>query len=542
MPNVTGGQAIVRALKTNGVEVVFGIPGTHTLPIYDALLDTDVKVVQVRHEQTAAFMADGYARVTGKPGVLLTITGPGALNATAGIGTAYFDSSPILTISANVQTASLDKGKGALHETKDQWAVFKAITKWAGRGSAVDELPELVDRAFREMLNGRPLPTYLEIPTDILYSEKDIEEIQWMQGPAPTARTGPDPELIATAAEQIAKAKRPIIWAGGGVNRSGAGAELVALAEALGAPVVTTTQGRGAIPADHPLAIVAHPGAKPIAEWIQSADCVVAIGTRFSEEATWSWKLRVPRNLIHIDVDPEELGRNYPVNVGILADAKLGMRALTEAVKPLVAGRPSREQEAREVNQGGKEYFTKRMPKEAAVLDEIRGAIPRDGVIVSDSTRVGYWSTLYTPFYDQRTYLYPGYGTLGGGLPTALGAKMGAPDRPVVVFCGDGGFQYSFPDLSTAVQSDINIVVLLVNDGVYGVLAQQQDDMYKRRVGVDLVNPDFEAITKSYGLPHIGLDSWDGIGDALKAAMANDRATVVEVRAGIDSPPWGDAE
>jgi acetolactate synthase-1/2/3 large subunit len=392
------------------------------------------------------------------------------------------------------------------------------------------------------MLNGRPLPAYLEIPTDILYDKKDVEEIQWMQGPAPRARTGPDPELIASAAEQIARAKRPVIWAGGGVNRAGAGQEIAELAETLNAPVVMTTQGRGAISADHPLAVVAHPGSKPVVEWLQSADCLIAIGTRFSEEATWSWTVRLPRNLIHIDIDPEELGRNYPVNVGILADAKLGTKALTEALKPVVGSRPSREAEAREVNNGAREFYHSRMPQEAAILDEIRGAIPRDTVVVSDSTRVGYWATLVMPFFQERSFIYPGYGTLGGGLPTALGVKMGAPERPVLVFCGDGGFQYSFPDLSTAVQMGINIVVLLVNDSSYGVLVDQQDEMYKRRSGVELTNPDFGGIVKSYGLNHIGLDDWTGIGGALKEALSNDKTTVVEVRKGIASPPWGDAE
>ncbi len=538
MPEATGGQAVVRTLKINGVEVVMGIPGTHTLPIFDALLDSGIRTIQVRHEQTAAFMADGYARVTGKPGVLLTITGPGALNATAAIGTAYFDSSPIFTISANVQTHSLDKARGTLHETKDQWGVFKAITKWAGRSMAVKEIPESVDHAFREMLNGRPLPTYLEIPTDVLYAKEDVEEIPWMAAPATRARTGPDPELIASATEQIAKSKRPIIWAGGGVIRAEASPELVALAELIGAPVVTTTQGRGAIPGDHPLAIVAHPSSLPVAEWLASADLLVAIGTRFSEEATAGWKVRVPKNLVHIDIDPEEVGKNYPVNVGIIGDAKLSLRALAEALKPAGA-RPARSDEAAQVNRDAQAYFRGKDPVGPKVLDEIRAAIPRDGIIVADSTRVAYWATLYMPFYAPRTYVYPGYGTLGGGFPTALGAKLGAPDKPVVALCGDGGFQYSFPDLSTAVQANLNIVVLLVNDGKYGVLVEQQDEMYGRRSGVELTNPDFGGIVRSYGLNHIALDDWDGVGDALKRAMANDRLTVVEVKKGIQSPPWG---
>jgi acetolactate synthase-1/2/3 large subunit len=530
---LTGGQAVVRALEAHGVEVVMGIPGTHVLPVFDALLDSSIRTIPVRHEQTAAFMADGWARVSRKPGVLVTISGPGALNATAGVATAHFDSSPILTVSANIPRATLDKARGMLHDTKDLLGVFRSLVNFAERATTVADVPDAIARAFRAMRNGRSLPAYVEVPTDVLYGADEV--LAPVAGAGEGARTAPDPGLVGRAVELLARARRPVLWAGGGVNRSGANAALVALAERIGTPVVTTTQGRGAIAADHPLAVVGHVSSAPVSAWLADADLLLAVGTRFSEEATSAWKLRLPETLVHVDVDAAEIGRSCAADLGIVADARLALEALAGAAPSHAA----RAREVAAVNQRTRAFFARRNPEAIAVLDDLRAAIPRDGIVVGDSTRLAYWATMAMPVFVPNGYLYPGYGTLGGGLPMALGAKLAAPDRAVVALVGDGGFQYSFPDLATAAQEDLRVVVVLVNDGLYGVLAEQQDGLYGRRAAVALANPDFGAIVRAYGLDHVALATWEGLGDAVRAALEADRTTVVEVRQALASPPWG---
>lgn len=534
---ITGGEAVLRALEANGVRHLFGIPGNHALPIFDALNDSPIEFIQVRHEQSAAYMADAYARVTGRPGVLATITGPGALNTAAALGNAYYDSSPVVAIASNVPRTSLYRSRGMLHESRDQFGAFQSISKWAGRAMTASEIPERIDAAFRQVLNGRPRPAYVEIPSDVLFEKADFE---LPLPPASHSRAAADPVLIESAAARIREARRPIIWAGGGVNRAGAEGELLLVAELLGAPVITTTQGRGAFPGSHPLAVRTAAGDRPLRDWIAGHDLVLAVATRFTQEATATWRTRLPRMLIHIDADIGEIGKNYPTALGIPADAKLALGQLFEALRTSgVTPSSDRRREIAEVNDRALGYYRGLMPREVEVMDGIRAATPSDAVVVCDSTRAGYWTAVVTPFDHARTLVYPSYYTVGGGFASAIGAAIGRPGVPVLAIVGDGGFQYTFPELATAALYGVPLVVLLVNDREYGIVAEGMQARYGRRTGTDLsTNPDFQLIARAYGLRSVALESWDGIEQALKDAFAARRFTLLEVREGLRTPPW----
>ncbi len=274
-----------------------------------------------------------------------------------------------------------------------------------------------------------------------------------------------------------------------------------------------------------------------------TADPLIAVGTRFTQEATANWRTVLPRNLVHIDIDIEEIGKNYPVAVGLPADAKLALAQLIEALRPLTRDRAPRSDEARQVDGRARVHYRDRMPREAEILAEIREATPREAILVSDATRVGYWATMVMPFYRPGSLVYPSYHTVGGGFPTALGAKIAAPDRPVLALVGDGGFQYSFAELATAAQYGLGIVVLLVNDRQYGIVAEGQRARFGREVAVDLsTNPDFQGIVRSYGLPSMRLETWEGIDGALRDAFAAAGFRVIEVCEAIRTPPWAWSE
>jgi thiamine pyrophosphate-dependent acetolactate synthase large subunit-like protein len=426
-----------------------------------------------------------------------------------------------------------------MHEVKDQLGVFRSLAKWAGRAATVREIPGAIHTAFSQMLTGRPLPTYLEVPTDILYAREDVEEVEWTREAARNAAPEIDEQSVRQAVEAIAEGSRPVILAGGGVHRARAWQELRHFAEAIGAPVVTTSQGRDTFPADHPLAVWGHVMIEPVYPLVEAADPLIAVGTRFTEEATRGWTTKIPDNLVHIDVDADTIGRSYPARTGVVGDAKAALQRLTDGLAARGGGPKAGADQAARVNADTEGYYRGIRPEETQVLDDIQRALPRDTIVVSDATRVNYWASVYTRFYEPGTWIYPGAGTLGLGLPMGLGAKLARPERPVVVLVGDGGFQYSFPELITAAHYDIPVVVLLANDSAYGVLIENQDMFFGpgRNIDVRLENPDFGAIAGAYGAEHVALESWDGVGDALSKAIGGGRLSIVEVRAGITSPP-----
>jgi thiamine pyrophosphate-dependent acetolactate synthase large subunit-like protein len=537
MPEVTGGEVVVRTLQAHGVDVVFGLPGVHALAIYDALYaHPEVQHITARHEQTAAYMADGYARVTGRPGVCITTTGPGAANTAAAMGTAYFDSVPVLNVMSQIASNLVDRDKGALHEPKDQLGLFRAVTKWNARAGAIEDIPAVLHEALRTMLVERPRPTQVEVCTDHLTGKVDSEAVPWITPPQSFPRRAAEPALVEEAAHALASAEAPIIWAGGGVNRASAWEELARLAEALQAPVVTTLQGVGAIPYDHPLALGYRPYDRALTPLIERSDLLLAVGTRFAAGQTANWNLKLPTRLVHIDIDETEVGKSYPATLGLTGDARLVLGQLLEVLGSHKAAACWAGDVAALRSQMA-DNFKVAGPDEMAVLDNIRQAVDRDAIIVCDQTKPAYWAARSFPVYEPRTFLYPGYGTLGYGFPAALGVKVGMPGRQVVCIAGDGGFQYALPELATAAQFGINVTVLLFNDSGYGILRVLQDmDFQSHYYAVDLLNPDFGRLTEAYGLRYIGLKAADGLGPALRRALESDRTTIVEVPVDFGRP------
>jgi acetolactate synthase-1/2/3 large subunit len=387
MPEVTGGEVVVRTLQAHGVDVVFGLPGVHALAIYDALFaHRELRHIAVRHEQTAAYMADGYSRVTGRPGVCITTTGPGAANTATAMGTSYFDSVPVLNVMSQIPSDLVDRDKGALHEPKDQLGLFRAVTKWNARAGGIEDIPAVLHEAFRTMLVERPRPTQVEVCTDHLAGKVDLEAVPWVTPSESFPRRAAEPAHVEEAAHALAHAETPIIWAGGGVLRAGASDEVVRLAEALQAPVVTTIQGLGAIPHDHPLALGYRPYDRTFEALLERSDLLLAVGTRFAAGLTANWNLKLPPRLIHVDIDEAEMGKNYPATLGLIGDARLVLGQLLEALGSHRAANcwagdvaALRSEAAANLEAAG--------PREMAVLDDIRQTVDRDAILVWDQTK-----------------------------------------------------------------------------------------------------------------------------------------------------------
>ncbi len=541
--HMTGGEAVARSLVAHGVDTVFGIPGAHNLALYDALCDVPaIRHIVARHEQGAAFMADGYARTSGGIGVCLTTSGPAALNTIASLGTAFSDSVPVLCIASQIPSAGIGREKGYLHECRDQLACFRPVTKWCARADTVESIPALLRDAFEQSRRDRPRPVAVEIPCDVLDASGDMA----IPAPATLARKQPPAAEIARAAELLRSARRPVIWAGGGVLTSEAWNDLQRLAEHLRAPVFTTVLGKDAIAGDHPLAAgccILHSIGR---EYIDSCDAMLAIGTRFTEEETDRWTLRLPQSLIHIDVDPEELGRNYEPTVAIAGDARVSLAAIAARLGDTADDDVDRASEivathdrSREVADLGQRIaldLRARAPDGVQLVETLRAMLPRESIVVSDLTVAAYWCRRLLDLYEPRTNVYPwGFCTLGFGLPAALGAKAARPDRPVVLLSGDGGFLFNCQELAVAVQSNLPLTVLIFNDNAYGVLRRQQEVLYGRTHAAELVNPDFVALARAFGVDARRVASLEELGEAVSEAVTAARTTVIEAVMPI---PW----
>ena len=461
MPTMSGAQALVRQLRSEGVDTVFALPGVQIMAAFDALheLQDHIRLVPARHEQATTYMAEGYAKVTGRVGVAMVVPGPGALNATAGLGTAYATSSPVLLISGQIGSDTLGKGQGQLHEIEDQLDVFRPITKWNHRVIRVEEVPEAVHEAMRQLKTGRPRPVELEIPPDTLAATGDTDIIE----PEKHLKPAGNPADIRRAAQLLAGAKKPAIIAGGGTIIADASQELTELAEYLQAPVMTTQQAKGIIPEDHYLAIgVNYAQLGPAHRVVPESDLILAVGTRFLIR---DLHIEDSHKIIHIDADPKEIGRNYPTEIEIEADAK---EALAQLLRELRSIGPPKEHRRQEI-EGYKKAFMDEVrhlaPQQARIADTIRNELDDTAIVVSGITNIAYWCNVAYPVIHPRTYLTSSYfATLGFAYPTALGAKVARPDRQVVALCGDGGFMYNAQELSTAVRYGINVVALVLNN------------------------------------------------------------------------------
>ena len=535
MPQMTGAQALARQLRSEGVDAVFTLPGVQIMAAFDALheLRNDIRLVHTRHEQATTYMADGYAKVTGKPGVAMVVPGPGALNATAGLGTAYASSSPVLLISGQIASGALGKRQGQLHEVEDQLDVFKPITKWNHRVTQVGEIPEAVHEAFRQMATGRPRPVELEIPPDTLAALGDADIIEPEEYPAQTGGAAD----IRRAAEILARARRPAIIAGGGGIISGASDELRHVAEFLQAAIMTTQQGKGIIPPDHELAVgVNYAMVEPAKYVLPECDALLAVGTRLLFR---QFAMDNPPPLIHIDADASEIGKNLPIEVGIVADAKAGLAQLLDALRAIAAPKASRAQEIAAYRSAADNDLAELAPDQTRIIADIRDALADDDILVGGMTNIGYWSHLAYPARAPRSYVTSSYfGTLGYAYPTALGAKVGQPHKGVVALCGDGGFMYNLQELSTAARYGINVVAVVFNNHAYGASMWDQTHQYgERYIGTDLNNPDFLKLADAFGVRGMRADP-ARIGDALRDALASDAPALLEVELPNMMPPF----
>ena len=534
MTEYTGGQALVQSLKREGVTTIFALPGVQLDWAFDALYAEreNINIVHTRHEQATAYMADGFARTTGEIGVCLVVPGPGLLNATAGLSTAYACSAPVLCISGQIQSNLIGVGRGMLHEIPYQLEMLASVTKWARRAMTPAEIPAMVREAFHHLRTGRPRPVEIEVPPDVLASAADVELYAPEQ--VDRDRPKPDPEQIDRAAKALGAAKSPIICSGGGVLSSGAWAELQALAEMLEAPVVMTRNGRGALSDRHHLGQTTMAGR----ELFPKADVVLAVGTRFVDPATM-WGIAPEQTVIQLDIDPEEIGRNHPPAIGITADAKAGLAALAARVGTYNAARPSRKEELNALKAELRRRMDQVQPQ-AAYAAALRAEIPEDGILVNESTQVGYFSNVGYEVYHPRTFITSGYqGTLGYGYATALGAQVGNPDKKVVSINGDGGFMYNVQELSTQVAHKIPLVTVVFNDNAFGNVKRiQQETFDGRTIASDLHNPDFVMLAESFGMAGMRAKNPDELRAALREALAMDAPVLIEAPVGPMPSPW----
>ena len=531
---MTGGEALVASLVANGVDTIFALPGVQLDGAFDALYDAtdEISVIHTRHEQAAAYMADGYARTTGKPGVCLVVPGPGLLNATAALSTAYACNSPVVCVTGQIQSDLIEFGRGLLHEIPNQLGMVRSVTKHAERAITPEEIPGLVDRAFTELRAGRVRPVEIEMPPDTLFATGEVRVLPGAELPE---RFAGDPELIRQAAEALAGAQKPLIWSGGGVLGAEAWDELREVASILQAPVVMTSNGKGAVSDRDPLAQNIIAGI----DLVKDADVIFAVGTRFVDPSTAIWKLPAGRTVIQMDIDAEEIGRNYPVAVGIEADAKAGLAALAQELKRLNVSRPSRAEELTALKEAVARR-TRAVGPQADYAMAIRDALPDDAYVLSEMTQVGYWSNMAFPVYEPRTYITPGYqGTLGWGFPTALGVKVAHPDKPVVSINGDGGFGFCLNELSTMAKHNIGAIIIVFTDDAFGNVQRIQREQFNgRTIASDLLNPDFMQLAEAFGVTGRTATTPDELRAAITDSIAADEPTLIAVPIGKVPNPW----
>ncbi|MCP3910458.1 MAG: thiamine pyrophosphate-binding protein [Actinomycetia bacterium] len=533
MAHMTGGEAVARTLEALGVTKVFGIVSVHNLPVYDALTRVvGIEVIRARHEQAAVHAADGFARATGRLGVALTSTGPGAANAVPGLYEARFGSSPVLMITGQTESSVYGKGKGFVHEHETQVEMLGSVVRRVESVRRPADIPTIVDLVGRDCLTGRPSSGAVEIPIDYQYLEMDHE----IPGPRPIDRRQSDIELIEQAAELLSGAERPLIWAGGGVVSADASPQLIALAEKLDAPVITTLEGRGAIPETHRLALgprTERPAMTPI---IEEADVVLAVGTRFQNYSTRVWRLPIPGRIIHLDADPHMIGLNYRAEVGIVGDAQLGLAALGEAVTGGNTDSGYLDRAAKSVEADLERSREEIGPDHQAICGIIRRLLPDDAVIVRDSTVPNYlWGNRTLPILAPRTSMRPSSSSIGPGIGLAFGAAVGSRARTFLMV-GDGGFQLLIGELASIAEYQLPIVICVFNDGGYGVLRIIQDAVLEARTGVDLHTPDFAAVARGMGLDAASVDSVDSFEAVFAEAVERPGPTLIDVAMGGLAP------
>lgn len=533
MPTLTGGEAIVAALLAHQVDTVFGLPGAQIYGLFDAFhrAQPRLKVIGARHEQACSYMAFGYSRSTGRPGVYSVVPGPGMLNAAAGALTAFGGNTPILCLTGQVPTAFLDRGRGHLHEMPDQLATMRGFSKWAQRIEHPAAAPVVIARAFQEMLSGRQGPAAVEMPWDVFMQKAEVAVCDPL-GPLPKPPV--DTDRLQQAARLIQQSKAPMIFVGSGAMD--AGEEILELAELIDAPVVAFRSGRGIVSNKHELGLTI---AAAYHLWHQT-DLMIGIGTRL-EVPGWRWPYR-PAGLksIRIDIDPAET-RRFIADASIVADAAEATRELTAAVRKLGHRSPGRREEIRKARDRAQAEIQSIQPQ-MAYLHAIREVLPSNGLVTDEISQMGFTSWYGFPVYEPRTFIASGYqGTLGSGFPTALGVKVANPDRPVVAITGDGGFMFGVQELATAAQYGIAVVTLVFNNNAFGNVRRDQLKAFDGRLtGAELLNPDFVRLAESFGVNAVRVDSPETFKPALERALGANRPCLIEVSVprGSEADPW----
>lgn len=532
MTQRTGGEAIVDGLRAHGIDTVFGLPGAQIYGLFDAFAQAQLKVIGARHEQACGYMAFGYARATGKPAVFSVVPGPGILNAGASMLTAFGCNEPVLCLTGQVPTGFLGKGRGHLHEMPDQLATLRSILKWADHIGYPDVAGAKVARAFQEMMSGRRGPVALEMPWDVFTQRTNVSPVTPLDTIAPPQ---PDHDRVKTAAGLVTQSKNPMIFVGAGAFD--AADEILELAEMIDAPVVAFRSGRGIVSNAHELGLTM---AAAYRLWPQT-DLIIGIGTRL-ELPTWRWPYRpIGQTSIRIDIDPAEMIRFTP-DAAIVADASAGTNALLAEVQRSGYKKTNGRREAiREATAAAAREIQSIQPQ-MAYLDILRNALPPNGIVTDELSQVGFASWYGFPVYEPRTFITSGYqGTLGSGFPTALGAKVAHPDRPVVAITGDGGFMFAVQELATAVQFGIGVVTLVFNNNAYGNVRRDQLHAFGGRVvAADLVNPDFVKLAESFGVKAWRVGSPDEFKPVLEKVLADGGPCLIDIEVPRDSEtsPW----
>jgi acetolactate synthase-1/2/3 large subunit len=521
----TGGRLVAETLEALGAEAAFGVPGIHALAVWDGLRTSSIRSVGFRTELNAGFAADGYARTKGWPAVLLLSTGPGALVSLAALMEAATAHVPLVAIASQIPRDLIGKGRGYLHELPDQLASFEPVVKWAGRAESAEEVPELLQGAWVQAMTPPSGPVFVEIPVDILAGDTSVAPPQKMEGALIGSNTASQAD-VAELAKLLNAAERPVLWAGGGVLRSGGWAELADLARALDAPVATTYMGKGAFPADDPLALGSACDEGAFKEALEDGDLVLAVGTELGAETTAQYKLAFSGTLVQIDAARARIGATYPA-LGLVGDAKETLSALLPHVEPKARDGAARAASVRERIERGLADQDREL--ERGLLETIREAVPPGAVTAWDMTILAYWAAAHFPVTEPRRFLYPlGSGTLGYAWPAVLGAAIALPGTGALAIVGDGGFLYGTQELAAARQHALDVVVLVVDDGGYGILREYQRDSFGETYAVDLDEPDYVALAEAHGVP-AERTTPEELGSALARAFAHEGPALVHL-------------
>ena len=549
MAKMTGARALLESLEHQKVEVIFGILGGAILPVYDELCgNKKIRHILARHEQCAAHEAEGYARASGRAGVCMATSGPGATNLVTGIANAYMDSSPMIALTGQIPASGVNTsymiGKDAFQEA-DIIGITTAITKYSYQPRTIAEIPLTVNNAFYIATTGRPGPVLIDLPKNVQSGIENVEFTNKIDIRGYKLPSEPNPTKISEAADLLAQAECPIILAGGGVITSGASDELVQMSDLLMAPVATTFMGKGAFPENNPLSLgsIGMHGNPAANRLMGEADVLLAVGTRFSDRATANLDSFAPNaKKIHIDIDNAEINKNIEIDIPIVADAKVSMKMLYAAVtQKLQKGEgkawTKRVKEAKEQLSP----LLKEMPKDLvpkSLLIELRKLLQESDIVTTEVGQNQMWSALYFKPLKPRTFISSGgLGTMGFGFPAAIGAKVACPDRAVMDIAGDGSFIMSEQELACSVNENIPVTVIVLNNSILGMVAQWQRMLYKRRyMAVHLgKTPDFVKLAEAYGAQGLRATSIEEFRKAVKTALTSKVTTVIDVPIGSET-------